>query len=552
MTRTLQIICVLVAFYSAATIIFDFPRLLDVFRLADPTGAFGWKYRIGAFFANTTAVFVSISFFLQKKKKSQYICITIAFLKLLEALAWTPCLISILTKSADALCAVWVVFIANFTAPFIIILGIAYVLISGSRKLKIFSASILTVFILTGLVFWMVFTPKTPEACLIYPEATRQAACLHKFSLETLDPKLCERIEFRYTRFACFRNLAEKLRNPELCEKIADPQDFIPKPYETTASHDRDICYWIASFNAQNSKLCRKIYDAERQKNCIAAGKKYGWKFQTIPAIHPTDKGKENEFIGYWELKDKHGNAPTLAILENGTAYFDFEKSTDIIGKWRKNSSGLIKLDINDHVLSGKIVERKWLRLRNDISPQEDHFSDYKKIENPDKITYKPSYHHSAEFGTVSYIQQEGDWKHEWRFSLKDQYKSAEIVLSDENGKDVKTLVSFKDIECSGMLSFAFRIGEHKFLDNLAKTEHSIPYGYSRIANITSACKPSGVATWIVVEGGKILDGHAILEKQSPFPFIFQDGQWLLFEYTIEKNGIRKKYFVKFIFEKKT
>ncbi len=262
------------------------------------------------------------------------------------------------------------------------------------------------------------------------------------------------------------------------------------------------------------------------------------------------DDSVDSKFIGYWKIKNGDINSSIMVIRADKTVYLDEKSGTDIIGSWKKISDNSIEISWFDRSHTGIIVDGNILQLKYERTGYGSREQDYERIKDISNIKIQPSYYYNGKLWVISYIERADDWKHEWKFNLNEKYSLVEVVLSSSDGKDEKTLFSYEDIKCNNNINFAFRLGTHKFMDNIARKEHSFSYGFSRVATVSSDCSPLGVSNWTVLEGRKITRVDIALERPKPFPFIFKDGEFLLATYHTEKNGKESNYYLKLRFKK--
>jgi len=263
--------------YSCLAFSTFLPQVVGVFRFTEPVGLFGWFFHIffyiPAVASNIAAIFLLLAFVWGDRANRPFakryaLISSIISLKLLEAAALLPCVIG----PPDALCGVGSVVVSQLTAPLIIIFSIVLVISSGDPILRYSAAALSAVLFLGTSIAYYLLAPTNPGDCLAYSGITQRAVCLHKFAQTYADPKLCHTIEFRSFRFACFRDLAEATRDATVCEQIKDPLEFVPQPYESPSTNDRDICYWLMSFKLQKKSLCMSIANTEDKLGLVNRG----------------------------------------------------------------------------------------------------------------------------------------------------------------------------------------------------------------------------------------------------------------------------------------
>jgi hypothetical protein len=259
------------AIYSVFMLARTAPRILDAFRLTDPTGMFGLYSTLGGFLANLCVVFLFLVLVRRGiKSKIWFDKIPVPFvfafvLKLIEAVALLPCL----AGEPGALCGVLSVGASFVSAPLIIV--ITGRVITGTRDASVRLAGLLLLAALAlfGAAAWWRITPKNPVECGYIPEISARGNCLNAFAMRNLDMGICRQIDFRSTRYDCMRKIAQETRRPELCEEIQTPPDVKISNFEAPASETRDLCYYVLAFDLGRHDLCLKISGGEKRKTCL-------------------------------------------------------------------------------------------------------------------------------------------------------------------------------------------------------------------------------------------------------------------------------------------
>lgn len=262
----MPILALLAGITAFGMIIFMGNDLVRVFRMSDPTGTFGWMMQLGGFSANICVIFLAIITLLERKSPDWTAKKSLLFIfgiKLCEVLAISPCF----AGYGEALCGLWWVMFANFSAPLIILITVLVVL-KAEKPVRVSGFILLSALVTAGMGAFFLLTPRTPEQCVALPEVTSRAACLNTFAMKSNSGSLCRQIEFRSTRFQCLYTVAEKTENPLLCEEIQDTAGTVIAAYETPALATRDLCYYLLGFKMQNRDFCLKVTNEKMREAC--------------------------------------------------------------------------------------------------------------------------------------------------------------------------------------------------------------------------------------------------------------------------------------------
>jgi hypothetical protein len=253
---------------SVLGIVNDFPAVLAVFQLSDPSVEFGTYFHFGGLLANLGVIFICASLILAilsgRAFKAMLISAAIAFVpELLGAAAVLPCYIG---RHRDALCGVGAVMVAYYSIPIILAATLAFVLFSRSWPVRVSAIAgcvVVLGFYMAGSKY---LSPKDATQCLKLPDDIKRSTCLGAFANKTGDENLCRSIEFRTTRFTCLREVGVKNNHAELCEEIRD-RAAIPT-YESPAAFYRDTCFQSMAYSLHDHQLCAKIEDAQLRGRC--------------------------------------------------------------------------------------------------------------------------------------------------------------------------------------------------------------------------------------------------------------------------------------------
>lgn len=256
------------AAYSFFMIAFTWHQLIDVFRLADPTGLFGFMMQVGGFVSNICVLLIAGLVALSAKKEllvPYKVCLLIFGIKLLEGLSLSPCAIG----WGEAFCGMWWVLLSNLTSPILIAVTFIF-LFTSERKILTHTAMVMIGSIaVTGVALFFLLTPKTAPSCMALDTITARAACLEKFALRDHDVTICRQIEFRSTRFNCLYNVARDTEDPGICEEISDPPGTKIAAYETPSSATKDLCYYLMGFKMSSQEMCQKVDDDKMRETCM-------------------------------------------------------------------------------------------------------------------------------------------------------------------------------------------------------------------------------------------------------------------------------------------
>ena len=135
------------------------------------------------------------------------------------------------------------------------------------------------------------------------------------------------------------------------------------------------------------------------------------------------------------------------------------------------------------------------------------------------------------EYGVLHW-ESKKDWKYNWQFKAKINFKSIEIILIDQEGKQNMLI----DNETMNHVPFwfSFRLNEPELTGSMTNPTLAISFGYSRIGY-----KPMGASNWSYLQGKRFVDA-----SYNNDPSFDESGRMLIakvktaddireFEYTI-------------------
>lgn len=249
-------------------IVNDFPSVLGVLQLSDPTGDFGVYMHFGGLLADLAVVFICLCLIVAIRRagasRAVLISAAVAFLPVvLAAAAVLPCYIS---QHPGSLCGVGAVVVSYYSIPVVLAAAFAFVFFSRSWPIRISAVAGSLVVLGLFVAGSKYLSPKDPAQCLKLPDDIKRSTCLRAFANRTGDEGLCRSIEFRSTRFTCLREVAVKNNRAQLCEEIRD-RAAIPA-YESPASFYRDSCFQSMAYTLHDRKLCAKVEDAQLRAGC--------------------------------------------------------------------------------------------------------------------------------------------------------------------------------------------------------------------------------------------------------------------------------------------
>ncbi|HTK84811.1 MAG TPA: hypothetical protein VL625_06960 [Patescibacteria group bacterium] len=275
MIATLKIVLIrLVALgataFSIGMIYWGFPLLHAVFRLTDPTGAFGATFVLIGFLANlctvfTFGVFVRHGIISRSWRERMPVPFKLVFLlKAFEAVNILPCL----GKQPGELCGVSSIFISYMFSPVVVAAAAQIIFRSADVKVRRAGQAMLVGVLIAGIIGWRVATPRSFKDCQLMHELTDRAVCSERFALAQRDIAICRTIDFRSVRYDCMERIAQAKREPALCEEIQTPPDARVSAFETPASNFRDLCYYGLAFSLHQNDLCAKVVDVKMHTTC--------------------------------------------------------------------------------------------------------------------------------------------------------------------------------------------------------------------------------------------------------------------------------------------
>lgn len=258
---------IIASLISAARIIQQLRSVVDVFELADPTGAFGIYFFLGGLAANLAVILVAVCVLLPRSRSNLRLGFAVvAFVpSLLEAIGVLPCFLS---ARPGALCGVSFVFVSYLSVPVVLFAAIGFVATARYRSIKVAGVSLAATVIAFAAAAHALLAPSHPDQCARFAEVTKRSNCLRVFANRTQDEQLCRAIEFRTTRFTCLREIAVEKRQPALCEEIID--DGPVAIYESAAVVYRDTCFQNLAYAMHDHSQCAKVEDKQLRASCEA------------------------------------------------------------------------------------------------------------------------------------------------------------------------------------------------------------------------------------------------------------------------------------------
>jgi hypothetical protein len=180
-----------------------------------------------------------------------------------EIAALLPC-----AFARDALCGVFYVLVAPFTAIAMLAAFALFVRAAGSRPLLrgalIGSASLAA----AGATAWFVFAPKSAADCRRIEPGLARDNCLVSFALPAGDAALCDEVDFDSSRWSCLYEIAERAGNPSLCEGIAAPCRYTAPGPACEPERYRHTCWLVVARKLGDAGLCDRIGDSDQRSSC--------------------------------------------------------------------------------------------------------------------------------------------------------------------------------------------------------------------------------------------------------------------------------------------
>lgn len=256
-------LAILASAVAATLIDYDYPNIVDVLELADPTGSFGVYFHIGGLAANLSVIFVACVILVGVRANFRIGYAVVVFIpSILEAISALPCFLG---SRPGALCGIGLVFFSWLAVPVVIIATVAFVLTSGKLVRAAGSVAALA-FVGYAAAAYTLLAPSGPDQCRAYSEVTKRSNCLKVLAVRTGDEGLCRSVEFRTTRFACLVDAAAKKQQASLCGEIEDASS-VPA-YESPAALYRDACFQNLAYATRDRSLCGKVGDRQLRARC--------------------------------------------------------------------------------------------------------------------------------------------------------------------------------------------------------------------------------------------------------------------------------------------
>jgi hypothetical protein len=258
---------IIASLISLAAMIQQFRSVIDVFQLADPTGAFGIYFFLGGLAANLAVILVAVCVMLPRAHTNVRLGFAaVVFIpSLLEAIGALPCFLS---ARPGALCGVGFVFVSYVSVPVVLIAAIGFVATAQYRLIKVAGISLAASVIAFAAAAQALLAPSHPDQCATFAEVTKRSNCLRVFANRRQDEQMCRGIEFRTTRFTCLREIAVAKHQPVLCDEITDTGPVAA--YESPAVFYRDTCFQNLAYAMHDHGQCAKIEDKHLRASCEA------------------------------------------------------------------------------------------------------------------------------------------------------------------------------------------------------------------------------------------------------------------------------------------
>lgn len=160
-----------------------------------------------------------------------------------------------------------------------------------------------------------------------------------------------------------------------------------------------------------------------------------------------------------------------------------------------------------------------------------------KEIDNSLGRPAPKTYFTKDEYGAL-YWESEKEWHHNWKFKIKTNFKSIEIVIIDQNGNQ-DILVDNETMNHSPF-SFGFRLNEPELMGSIPNKTLSIPFGYSRMGN-----KPMGASRWAHIKGNKLIE--ASYKRNPNFD---ESGKMFIAKYKTFDGSRKFEYTISIKFKK--
>lgn len=146
------------------------------------------------------------------------------------------------------------------------------------------------------------------------------------------------------------------------------------------------------------------------------------------------------------------------------------------------------------------------------------------------------TYFNKDEYGFL-YWMAEGAWKHNWLIKPDINFKSIQIVLTDEDNN--KEILIDTEIMNHSPVWFGFRFGQPQLTGSKTNPSLTIPFSYSRIGY-----KPIGASRWATIKGIRTLKVVC-----NEHPMIDKSGKTILATIASEDSKSKHQFTVLLIYE---
>lgn len=181
----------------------------------------------------------------------------------LEIAALLPC-----TFALDALCGVYYILVAPFTATAMLAAVAVFVGAAGSRSLLHWTAIGLAGLAAAGVATWSLVAPKSAADCRQIAAGLPRDNCLVNFALPAGDAALCGEVVFDSSRWSCLYEIAERAGNPALCDQISAPCRYTQPGPSCEPERYRDTCFLVVARKLRDASLCERVGDPAQQSSC--------------------------------------------------------------------------------------------------------------------------------------------------------------------------------------------------------------------------------------------------------------------------------------------
>jgi hypothetical protein len=180
-----------------------------------------------------------------------------------EIAALLPCALA-----HDALCGVFYVLVAPYTAIAMLAASAVFAGASGSRALRRASAIGAAGLAAAGVSAWVLVTPKSVDACRQLAPGLARDNCLVSFALPAGDAVICDEVDFDSSRWSCLYEIAERRGDPSLCDRITAPCRYTEPGIACDPERYRDTCFLVVARTLGDAALCEQVQAPDARSNC--------------------------------------------------------------------------------------------------------------------------------------------------------------------------------------------------------------------------------------------------------------------------------------------